>query len=1156
MLAAEPDQASDTVPAAETGTSAEPEAADAAGDADVVTAAGPVGGHEAGAGAVAVPAARTAGPVEGAGPWARCFTETLRPAAATQDLPPRLPRRLYAAARSPELSDLSGLFSADPAAPRTLAIIEDPADDRSRITAVDAACDAVSTGELVVITTSADFTGFFATLHAEHPSLGVTVLRVPGRGTSPAVVLEHAHAERGRFRELVVGRDGAVSEPVLTEFALGGRAQCPVGPDDVILVSRQTRGAGLMLAQVLAAAGTGIAVIGRAEDHEDSELVAGLEQLRSAGARVGYEVIDLADAASLTAAVQRIEDRLGPVTAIAHASAPDGHVPCLSLTEPEHGRAAAEAANTLDRLAGAVRPGQLKLIITAGSVAGRYGLAGSGLHALASGALASRAAGLAAGAAGCRALHLDLPAWTAGGLGEPPELAAELAAADCPPMEVSIASRMLLKILMTADPPRRLALHGRIGGLASRPAPSVSQTELTSAGLRSGARFLRAVTAHYPGIELVAEARLSLASDPYLGDYRIDGLPVLPPVLALEALAQAASVLAGRPVRRAAKVTMSSPVLIPSAGEASLRVCTLRSGDTVVAVLRCADSSYLVDHARAEFSCAAETEQAQPAAFAAGTTALQPLAAGPSGLVDGAELYGPVCFQSGRFRRVALLPEVTARSGRALARGTDDLPWYPADSELAGTRFLLGSPGLNDAALQVLQACVPHRRIRAAGCDAVQFSGRVADGPVEIRAVAEPVRATPAPSAGLQLVVPGQPGAPAAETDGRARPAAAASAPAGPSAQADPAAAAPRPQTAAVVATTPAEMSAEERADMEIAERRPQSRKSRRAARRQQETVARHAAGGAGPAAKPKADAGQARHTTPPTSQITAEPATAAPATGGQNTADPAAAAPATAGQITAGPSLASQRWDIEAVDAAGHMLAAWRGVRLHDSGPLPRNAAWPPTLLSVFLERSAVELGLSEGLRVTVSCGQPDGSLPQLLTAIPAQAAPAGDRPGGLAAGRQPQHAASAPGTGLLSGFTLSVRAPVPVSCAWNAPEAGHRQPSNAGMVAGFARLRDELQELPAMLTARLEAVTACLAAEPGQAGQISLIRTAGDGWAVLTVGDVRIACAVVELSGVPGPVAVALMTGAPVRPGNGHRAGGLASLDTSDGRAATRSS
>ena len=262
-----------------------------------------------------------------------------------------------------------------------------------------------------------------------------------------------------------------------------------------------------------------------------------------------------------------------------------------------------------------------------------------------------------------------MPAWSGGGLGERPELASELAAADAPALDVAAASRMLLKVMTTPDLPDRLALHGRVGGLAAVPPPVITRAELTAAGLPHGGRFLREVAVHYPGIELICTARLSLRTDPYLADYRIDGMPVLPPVLALEALAQVASVLAGRPLRSALDVTLDSPVLIPSGGEAVLRICALRDGDRIMTVLRCADSSYRVDHATAEFSCAQDLPDLPDAALAAASSALQQLVAGSPGLVDGAELYGPISFQSGRFRRIALLPEVTARSGRALARG-------------------------------------------------------------------------------------------------------------------------------------------------------------------------------------------------------------------------------------------------------------------------------------------------------------------------------------------------------------------------------------------------------------------------------------------------------------------------------------------------------
>jgi hypothetical protein len=120
-------------------------------------------------------------------------------------------------------------------------------------------------------------------------------------------------------------------------------------------------------------------------------------------------------------------------------------------------------------------------------------------------------------------------------------------------------------------------------------------------------------------------------------------------------------------------------------------------------------------------------------------------------------LDGSVCFQAGRFRRIALLPEVTPRSGRAIARGSDEQPWFAPGSDLTVADFLLGNPGLNDAVLQVLQACVPYRRVRPTGCDSVQFSGRAVTGATEIRAIAEPTR-----RAGT---VPEQPGPPAAEQD-------------------------------------------------------------------------------------------------------------------------------------------------------------------------------------------------------------------------------------------------------------------------------------------------------------------------------------------------------------------------------------------------------
>jgi enediyne polyketide synthase len=1044
-------------------------------------------------------AALTTDQITGVPSWAGCFGETLTPA----DRPARAgndePWRTHIAGPGSVSIAATRTFRANDAAARTLAIIGDPADEESRAVALQAARDAIDTGQLVVLTTSPGFTGFFASLHAEHPALGITVLRVPAATNGLSRAKPHAYAEPGTFRELVLARDGSVLEPALSQLKLAGGGPFPLGTEDVVLVSRGARGAGLALAQVLACCGTPVAVIGRAGDGDDSELVAGLEQLRSAGARIGYEVIDMANAASLAAAVERVESRLGPVAAIGHAVGYGSAVPLTGLTDIEISDHVAAETATLDHLVAAVKPGQLRMIVTFGSVAGRYGLAGGSALALATGALAGRAGQLATAASNCRSLHVDIPAWSTQGLGDRPELADELAATGTAPIAVGTASRLLLKAMTTHGLPERIAVHGRVSGPAAWTARPLAEADLAAAGLTGGARFLQEVRAHYPANELVCSARLSVSADPYLADYHADGLPVLPEVLALEALAEAASVLAGRPLRSASDVRLDSPVVIPPGGEAEVRICAQRTGSSVTAVLRCRDSSYATDHARAVFSCSAPADGSAAPQLARAPSGLPQLSASPSGLVDGAELYGPIAFQSGRFRRIALLPEVTARSCRALARGGEDQPWFDPAGPVPAAGFVLGSPGLADASVQAIQASVPYRRIRPAGCESVTFSGKVAEGAVEIRAIAVP----------------------SAVAEG------------GEPVNAVPAAAVGQPATSAM-------MSAEELADQQDAHARPRPKRGRRAARRESDllpaTAGRdHASNQAAGGAHDAGAAGQSAISVPPQARV--------PASETVPTVDPGKAS------VTLRPRIADERWDVEAVDSAGDLLIAWRGLRLHDGGPLPRNAAWPPPLLSIYLERGGRDLGLDAGLRVTVGCGQPQGA-EFLATAVPRQAVPhregshqqrpqrggaadpvkpeAGNRKPAVRAGAGP-NVAVVTGTGPLAGFTLTATSRSAVACGWTAVEPGHRhdQPTPV-MAAAYARLRGELAEPPATLAARLHAIGACLtAAGMPEDEPLSCEWTTSEGWAVVTAGAATVACTIVEVSGVASPVAIAILTG-----------------------------
>ena len=113
----------------------------------------------------------------GVGPWVCCFTEELR-APGSPVLPvEEEPWRLHATTRQPFGRMAAEAFEDDPAATGVLAVIGDLADPDAAATLVTAAQEAVAAGTLVVITPAAGLAGFCASLHAEHPSLGITLIR-------------------------------------------------------------------------------------------------------------------------------------------------------------------------------------------------------------------------------------------------------------------------------------------------------------------------------------------------------------------------------------------------------------------------------------------------------------------------------------------------------------------------------------------------------------------------------------------------------------------------------------------------------------------------------------------------------------------------------------------------------------------------------------------------------------------------------------------------------------------------------------------------------------------------------------------------------------------------------------------------------------------
>jgi enediyne polyketide synthase len=171
-------------------------------------------------------------------------------------------------------------------------------------------------------------------------------------------------------------------------------------------------------------------------------------------------------------------------------------------------------------------------------------------------------------------------------------------------------------------------------------------------------------------------------------------------------------------------------------------VCALVRDDAVETVLRAAGTGFSLDHFRAFFPLRPGTDspgrQGEHGNQGAASERLGLGAAVPGSIVDGTDVYGPICFQRGPFRRVAFLTEVTARSCHGLVRGADDRPWFSGAAGPAGQRpsstLILGSPGLNDAVMHMLQASVPDRRVLPAGFRSLTLTGDEVCGAVQVRA--------------------------------------------------------------------------------------------------------------------------------------------------------------------------------------------------------------------------------------------------------------------------------------------------------------------------------------------------------------------------------------------------------------------------------------
>ncbi|MFE3450358.1 SDR family NAD(P)-dependent oxidoreductase [Nonomuraea sp. NPDC059194] len=629
--------------------------------------------------------------IAGVGPWHRLLLPSRKPADLSDE---RVGVTWRVWGSGPLRAELAPRLDTDDRQPDAELVFlpEDPSDE-DIITLVDAARTAVAEGRPLVVVDHGDTaTGFVATIRQEHAG---QVARWIGASSAKAAeaVNRILHLPMDRHPELVVDDDGTAHTRVYAPLAPPLEGELPLGPHDLVLISGGGKGIGFQTALALGRLTAGrLALLGRSKPEEDDDLRANLDALTAAGVRHTYVSADVTDPASARQAIDAVIAAHGPVTALIHSSGINVPRRFLDLGPSDYLGHAAPKHHGLREILAALDTEQLRLLVTYGSVIGRFGLPGEAHYALANGRLRELARVLARDLPDCQVRNIDWTAWSGAGMGERLDVLDSLLRSGVVPVPVDKGVDLLRQLLSSSVQDSTVVASGRL--------PHLQVEADTSAGT-----YVQRIRTLVPGVELIAEADLDLERHTYLVDHTIDGLAILPAVCAMEAMAEAAAMVSGRAISGLVDCRFDRPVIIPDDGSRTVRICALvsESGEIEV-VVRSDESGYAVDH----FSARVDLEPSPPVVDVVEGQRL------PLPAHDGQDLYGPTFFHGRLFQRLRRYEHLEATACVAVLDG--GRRWS------LGGRLVLGDPTLNDATIHALQACVPNRRLLPIGCDAFTAS--------------------------------------------------------------------------------------------------------------------------------------------------------------------------------------------------------------------------------------------------------------------------------------------------------------------------------------------------------------------------------------------------------------------------------------------------
>ena len=270
-----------------------------------------------------------------------------------------------------------------------------------------------------------------------------------------------------------------------------------------------------------------------------------IDAVRAAGGTAHYFSVNLTDGDTVARVIDQVRERSGRIDVLLHAAGMERSHLLLDKDPKEFDLIFDVKADGWFNLLHAIGDMPLQATVVFSSIAGRFGNAGQTDYSSANDLLCKISSNFRTTRPGTRGIAIDWTAWAGMGMatrGSIPKMM-ELAGIDMLPPEAGIP--LIRRELISGGMRGEIVVGQRLGilmnewdpagGLDTAQSQSAKEINLAAAGPMIGKLAAAGI---YKGLTI--ETELDPTVQPFLYDHQIDGTPVLPGVMGVEAFAEAA----------------------------------------------------------------------------------------------------------------------------------------------------------------------------------------------------------------------------------------------------------------------------------------------------------------------------------------------------------------------------------------------------------------------------------------------------------------------------------------------------------------------------------------------------------------------------------------------------------------------------------------